>query len=505
MTPRPCRVWSGRDGAAGGESGGDHRSRQRDRAGRRRACSPPKAPRSSWPTWWPTAARDTVEHIVADGGRAVAVAADVSDESQVADVVAAATQQLGGLHVLFNNAGIFPGDDGGVLDTPPSTWDRVMNVNLKGLWLCCRGAIPAMIDSGGGSIVNVASFVALMGAATAQVAYTASKGGVLAFTRELAVEYARKGIRANALCPGPIETPLLGRAARRPRTPQPSARAHPHGPPGAARGGGPRRALLGLGRILVHDGLGSRRRRRDHRRLRHSGVARPGADDRACWTRTFLRAMVRSMLDRGELTRRITDGSIDTVVVAFPDMQGRPVGKRVTGRFFLDHVLEHGIEACDYLLAVDVDMEPLPGYRFANWETGYGDVVAVPDLATLRLLPWLEGSAMVVCDVMDTEWCPRRGVAAADPRHDRSNGPESSVSTSAAPPSSSSTCSARPSRRRRHRGGATCIPTCRPSRTTSSCRRRARSTSCDGSATRWWRRASRSSSPRVRRAGASTR
>ena len=155
------------------------------------------------------AARDTVAEITGAGGRAVAVAADVSDEAQVSDVVAAATQQLGGLHVLFNNAGIFPADDGGVLDTPPSTWDHVMNVNLKGVWLCCRGAIPAMTDCGGGSIVNVASFVALMGAATAQVAYTASKGGVLSFTRELAVEYARAGIRANALCPGPIETPLL--------------------------------------------------------------------------------------------------------------------------------------------------------------------------------------------------------------------------------------------------------------------------------------------------------
>jgi len=155
------------------------------------------------------AARETAAHILDHGGRALAVAADVADESQVGDVVAAATGQLGGLHVLFNNAGIFPGDDGGVLDTPPGTWDRVMTVNLKGVWLCCRGAIPAMLDSGGGSIVNVASFVALMGAATAQVAYTASKGGVLAFTRELAVEYARSGIRANALCPGPIDTPLL--------------------------------------------------------------------------------------------------------------------------------------------------------------------------------------------------------------------------------------------------------------------------------------------------------
>ncbi len=116
--------------------------------------------------------------------------------------------------------------------------------------------------------------------------------------------------------------------------------------------------------------------------------------------------MVRSMLDRDELTKRISEGTIDTVVVAFPDMQGRPVGKRVTGSFFLEHVLDHGIEACDYLLAVDVDMEPLPGYRFANWDTGYGDVVAVPDLTTLRALPWLDGSAMVVCDVVDSNGTP---------------------------------------------------------------------------------------------------
>jgi NAD(P)-dependent dehydrogenase (short-subunit alcohol dehydrogenase family) len=155
------------------------------------------------------AAGDTVAAISSKGGRAAAVAVDVADEGQVADMVAACVNAFGALHVLFNNAGIFPADDGGVLDTPPSTWDRVMQVNLKGVWLGCRAAVPAMIDSGGGSIVNVASFVALMGAATAQVAYTASKGGVLAFTRELAVEYARSGIRANALCPGPIDTPLL--------------------------------------------------------------------------------------------------------------------------------------------------------------------------------------------------------------------------------------------------------------------------------------------------------
>jgi NAD(P)-dependent dehydrogenase (short-subunit alcohol dehydrogenase family) len=155
------------------------------------------------------AARATTATITAQGGRATAVSVDVADEEQVSDMVGVALDSFGALHVLFNNAGIFPDDDGGVLDTPPSTWDRVMQVNLKGVWLGCRAAVPAMVDSGGGSIVNVASFVALMGAATAQVAYTASKGGVLAFTRELAVEYARAGIRANALCPGPIDTPLL--------------------------------------------------------------------------------------------------------------------------------------------------------------------------------------------------------------------------------------------------------------------------------------------------------
>jgi NAD(P)-dependent dehydrogenase (short-subunit alcohol dehydrogenase family) len=150
-----------------------------------------------------------VAEIVDAGGSALAVTVDVSDEAQVAAMVAAAVSTFGGLHVMFNNAGIFPDDDGGILDTPPETWQRVMDVNLKGVWLGCRAAVPAMLDSGGGSIVNVASFVALVGAATAQMAYTASKGGVLAMTRELAVEYARKGIRANSICPGPIETPLL--------------------------------------------------------------------------------------------------------------------------------------------------------------------------------------------------------------------------------------------------------------------------------------------------------
>jgi NAD(P)-dependent dehydrogenase (short-subunit alcohol dehydrogenase family) len=150
-----------------------------------------------------------VDAIRAAGGEATYVRADVSQWDECVAMVEAATDTYGALHVLYNNAGIFPADDGGVLDTPEPTWEKVMDVNLKGVWLGCKAGIPALLASGGGAIVNVASFVALMGAATAQIAYTASKGGVLAMTRELAVEYARQGIRANALCPGPIQTPLL--------------------------------------------------------------------------------------------------------------------------------------------------------------------------------------------------------------------------------------------------------------------------------------------------------
>jgi len=151
----------------------------------------------------------TVDAVTAAGGTAAFVKVDVSDDDQVREMIAFATTTFGALHVLYNNAGVFPADDGGVTETPLPTWDRVLDVNLKGVWLGCKHGIPAMLDAGGGSIVNVASFVALMGAATPQIAYTASKGGVLAMTREIAVEYARKGIRANALCPGPIDTPLL--------------------------------------------------------------------------------------------------------------------------------------------------------------------------------------------------------------------------------------------------------------------------------------------------------
>jgi NAD(P)-dependent dehydrogenase (short-subunit alcohol dehydrogenase family) len=150
-----------------------------------------------------------VAAIEAAGGEAAFVKVDVSSAGDVEAMVRFSMERFGALHVLYNNAGIFPADDGGATETPESTWERVMDVNLKGVWLGCKHGIPAMIESGGGAIVNVASFVALMGAATAQIAYTASKGGVLSMTREIAVEYARQGIRANSLCPGPIATPML--------------------------------------------------------------------------------------------------------------------------------------------------------------------------------------------------------------------------------------------------------------------------------------------------------
>jgi NAD(P)-dependent dehydrogenase (short-subunit alcohol dehydrogenase family) len=149
------------------------------------------------------------QEIRSSGGQAHSVHADVANAADAEAMVATAMDQFGALDVLYNNAGIFPADDGSVTETSEATWDRVMSINLKGVFLGCKYGIPAMLESGGGSIINVASFVALMGAATPQIAYTASKGGVLAMTREIAVEFAREGIRANALCPGPIETPLL--------------------------------------------------------------------------------------------------------------------------------------------------------------------------------------------------------------------------------------------------------------------------------------------------------
>jgi NAD(P)-dependent dehydrogenase (short-subunit alcohol dehydrogenase family) len=139
----------------------------------------------------------------------LALAADVTDPAQVENMYTRAHEELGRIDVLFNNAGISPPDDASVLDTSAEAWQRVQDVNLKSVFLCCKHGIPHLLQSGGGSVVNTASFVSVLGAATSQISYTASKGGVLALSRELGVEFARRGVRVNALCPGPVDTPML--------------------------------------------------------------------------------------------------------------------------------------------------------------------------------------------------------------------------------------------------------------------------------------------------------
>jgi NAD(P)-dependent dehydrogenase (short-subunit alcohol dehydrogenase family) len=158
-----------------------------------------------------TDVNDDAGGITADaiGERGLFVHADISDEADARSMVEVAVDRFGRLDVLYNNAGVMLPEDGSVHATDASIWDTTLAVNVKGVAFGCKFGIPAMLESGGGSIINVASFVAWLGAATSQTAYTASKGAVLAMTREIAVEYARKGIRCNALCPGPIETPLL--------------------------------------------------------------------------------------------------------------------------------------------------------------------------------------------------------------------------------------------------------------------------------------------------------
>jgi len=152
---------------------------------------------------------DAVSSITEAGGVASFVRTDVTSEASVNAAVKHATETYGALDVMFNNAGVMISDDDDPVSTPLATYERTMDINVKGVLLGCRAAIPVMEAQGRGSIINVASFVAHMGAATPQVAYTASKGAVLAMTREIAVIYARRGIRANALCPGPVMTPLL--------------------------------------------------------------------------------------------------------------------------------------------------------------------------------------------------------------------------------------------------------------------------------------------------------
>ncbi len=151
-----------------------------------------------------------------EAGRSVAasvggrfIRADVTDGAAVQGIFETTVAEHGGLDICCNNAGISPPEDDSILDTEPAAWHRVQEVNLTSVYLCCKYAIPHLIERGGGSVINTASFVAVMGAATSQIAYTASKGGVLSMSRELGVQFARQGVRVNALCPGPVNTPLL--------------------------------------------------------------------------------------------------------------------------------------------------------------------------------------------------------------------------------------------------------------------------------------------------------
>ena len=139
----------------------------------------------------------------------LALEVDVTDEEQVRRMYERASDELGRVDVLFNNAGINPTDDSSALETSLEAWQRVQDVNLRGVFLCCKHGIPHLLEAGGGSVINTASFVAVMGAAVSQISYTASKGGVLSLSRELGIEFARRGVRVNALCPGPVNTPLL--------------------------------------------------------------------------------------------------------------------------------------------------------------------------------------------------------------------------------------------------------------------------------------------------------
>ncbi len=157
-----------------------------------------------------------VADLAGEPGREVAsevdglyVRADVTDPDDVQRMYREAAERFGGIDILFNNAGISPPDDDSILETELDAWQRVQDVNLKSVYLCCRYGIPHLLERGGGSVINTASFVAVMGAATSQISYTASKGGVLAMSRELGVQFARQGVRVNALCPGPVNTPLL--------------------------------------------------------------------------------------------------------------------------------------------------------------------------------------------------------------------------------------------------------------------------------------------------------
>lgn len=155
------------------------------------------------------AGEETALRIRDGGGKAIFVRTDVANEDEVKAMVDTAIDTFGHVDVLYNNAGIMPSNDGSVTDLSEDVWDRVMDINLKSAYLCSKYTIPYMVEQGKGSIINVASVVAFVGCTVPQDAYTVSKGGMLALTKSLAVQYGRRGVRCNAICPGPVETPLL--------------------------------------------------------------------------------------------------------------------------------------------------------------------------------------------------------------------------------------------------------------------------------------------------------
>jgi NAD(P)-dependent dehydrogenase (short-subunit alcohol dehydrogenase family) len=155
------------------------------------------------------AGSETVDLVKASGGEASFVRADVSSETDAKAMVAHTIDRFGRLDVLYNNAGVMPEQDHSVIDTDVPTWDRVMAINVRGVFLACKYAVPRMVEQGSGSVINISSFVALLGCSVPQDAYTASKGAVLSMTRSLAVQFGPQGVRSNAICPGPVETPML--------------------------------------------------------------------------------------------------------------------------------------------------------------------------------------------------------------------------------------------------------------------------------------------------------
>lgn len=155
------------------------------------------------------ALKETVESVQSNGGSIVGVECDVTDAGSVRNAISTGVRTFGRLNVLYNNAGVFPDDDTSVIETQEAVFQRVMDVNMKGVWNCCKFGIPELLKTGGGSVVNIASFTALMGCTVPQDAYTASKGAVISLTRSLAVQYGPQGVRANAVCPGPILTPMM--------------------------------------------------------------------------------------------------------------------------------------------------------------------------------------------------------------------------------------------------------------------------------------------------------